>query len=80
MKTTGIVRKIDNLGRIVVPKEIRKVHGWTVGTTMEFYVTEEGMAFKPFVAQCAACRGSMKELVQVKNIHVCKDCLSEVKE
>ena len=42
MKATGIVRSVDNLGRIVVPKEIRRELGWTDGTPIEVFIDDEG--------------------------------------
>jgi AbrB family looped-hinge helix DNA binding protein len=48
MKALGIVRRIDNLGRIVLPKEVRDANGWGVGTPIEMFSTEEGMLIKPY--------------------------------
>ncbi len=42
MKDTGIVRRIDELGRIVIPKEMRRVLRLNVGTQMEIYTNEQG--------------------------------------
>lgn len=38
MKALGIVRNIDHLGRIVVPKEVRKIQGWDANTPMEMFM------------------------------------------
>jgi AbrB family looped-hinge helix DNA binding protein len=48
MKALGIVRRIDSLGRIVLPKEVRDANGWEVGTPIEMFSTEEGMFIKPY--------------------------------
>ena len=48
MKATGIVRKIDDLGRIVLPKEIRDSEGWNSGQPMEMFMIEEGMVIRPY--------------------------------
>ncbi|MGD6899310.1 AbrB/MazE/SpoVT family DNA-binding domain-containing protein [Bacillus infantis] len=42
LKTLGIVRKIDDLGRVVVPMEIRKANGWVNGTPVEMFGDQEG--------------------------------------
>ena len=42
MKTTGIIRRIDELGRIVVPKEIRRSLGIKEGDPLEFFTNREG--------------------------------------
>ncbi|SSS88656.1 Transition state regulatory protein AbrB [Acinetobacter baumannii] len=38
MKALGIVRNIDHLGRVVVPKEVRKIQGWDANTPMEMFM------------------------------------------
>ena len=48
MKSTGIVRCIDDLGRVVIPKEIRKNIGVKEGDQMEIFVTEAGVCFMPY--------------------------------
>ena len=42
MKATGIVRRIDELGRIVIPKEIRRTHKIREGTPLEIYSSDNG--------------------------------------
>lgn len=51
MKALGIVRKIDNLGRIVIPKEVRDNHGWKSGQAMEMFMTEDGLVMKDYRAE-----------------------------
>lgn len=48
MKALGIVRNIDNLGRIVIPKEVRKANGWGINTPMEMFASEEGLMIRPY--------------------------------
>lgn len=50
MKATGIIRRFDDLGRIVVPKEIRRRLGISEGTPMELFLTEDGdgVVFKKY--------------------------------
>ncbi|TFE02863.1 AbrB/MazE/SpoVT family DNA-binding domain-containing protein [Jeotgalibacillus salarius] len=48
MKALGVVRKIDELGRIVIPKEIRRINGWDTGQPMEFYTDEKGLVIKAY--------------------------------
>lgn len=50
MKTTarGIIRRIDDLGRIVIPKEIRRKFKINEGAPLEIYITEEGILLKPY--------------------------------
>lgn len=58
MKATGMVRKVDELGRIVLPKELRTNLGLDIGTPMEFYVNGEYIIVKKYDAA-----GSVAELV-----------------
>ncbi|MED3865268.1 AbrB/MazE/SpoVT family DNA-binding domain-containing protein [Priestia megaterium] len=48
MKATGIVRKIDALGRVVIPIELRKSYGLDVGTPIEILSGDEGLLMRPF--------------------------------
>lgn len=48
MKAIGIVRKIDDLGRVVIPKEIRRVNGWDEGQPMEFFVEGNALVLKAY--------------------------------
>ena len=48
MKATGIIRRVDDLGRIVLPKEIRRNSGITEGTPMEIYTTSDGIVLKKY--------------------------------
>ena len=48
MKATGIVRRIDDLGRVVIPKEIRRAMGIREGDPLEIYTTENGVVFQRY--------------------------------
>lgn len=48
MKATGILRRIDDLGRVVIPKEIRKHFGIRDGDTLELYTTDKGICLVPY--------------------------------
>jgi transcriptional pleiotropic regulator of transition state genes len=48
MKALGIVRKIDDLGRVVVPKEVRDTQGWKSGQALEMFMSNEGLVMKPY--------------------------------
>jgi AbrB family looped-hinge helix DNA binding protein len=48
MKALGIVRKIDDLGRVVIPKEVRRINGWETGTPLEMFATDEGVFIKEY--------------------------------
>lgn len=48
MKATGIVRRIDDLGRIVIPKEIRRTHGIKEGEPLELFVDGSSIIFRKY--------------------------------
>ena len=50
MKATGIVRRIDDLGRVVIPREIRRTLGIKEGDPLELYTIDGGLAFKKYQA------------------------------
>lgn len=50
MKATGIVRRIDELGRIVIPKEIRRSLRLREGDPLEIYTIDGGVCFKPYTS------------------------------
>lgn len=62
MKATGIVRKIDELGRIVIPMEVRRSQNWQVGTPMEMFMSEEGMVIRKFKSSLSQHGEVLKEL------------------
>ena len=49
MKATGIVRRIDDLGRVVIPKEIRRTMNIREGDPLEIFTAKEGIVFAPYV-------------------------------
>lgn len=58
MKATGVVRKVDDLGRVVVPKEVRKVMGIASGDPLEIYVDNDCIVLKKYDAV-----GDMEQLL-----------------
>lgn len=78
MKNTGIVRKLDSLGRITLPIETRRTLGLKEREPLEMYTEGDTIclrAYKPEKA-CAHC-GSIDEVVTVGESHICKQCLDK---
>ena len=73
MKSTGIVRNVDELGRIVIPKEIRKKFNIEIKDPIEIYVDGSSIVLKKYLPNCIFC-GSSKELVSYKDKLVCSNC------
>jgi bifunctional DNA-binding transcriptional regulator/antitoxin component of YhaV-PrlF toxin-antitoxin module len=51
MKKLGIVRKLDDLGRIVIPMEVRRTHNWEKNAPMEMFISEQGLVIRKFQDQ-----------------------------
>ena len=78
MKSTGIVRKIDELGRIVVPKEIRKVNDINEGDAMEIFVDGESVILRKYQPACVFCNEA-RETISYKGKKICNKCLEDIK-
>lgn len=73
MKSTGIVRKVDELGRIVIPMELRKVFGIEVKDPLEIYVEEDRIILSKYQPVCVFC-GDPQGVIEFKNKSVCRLC------
>lgn len=76
MKTTGMVKKMDDLGRLVIPKEIRNALG-IEKESVEFYVDGDALIVKKWVAHCVFC-GETENLIEYKEKLVCASCRKEL--
>ena len=77
MKNTGIVRKVDELGRVVVPKELRRQLGIGDNDPVEIYMDEDKIILKKYQPCCHFC-ASEEELVDFKGKKICTLCLAEL--
>ena len=77
MKATGVVRKIDELGRIVLPIELRRTLDLEVKDSMEIFVDEDTIVLKPYHPSCIFC-GEARNVVNYKGKNICQGCLDEL--
>ena len=77
VKSTGVVRKIDELGRIVLPSELRRVFGIHEGDELEISVDGEHIILNKRHDVCLFC-SSDEGLVQFKDRKVCAQCAAEL--
>ena len=73
MKATGIVRQIDELGRIVLPVDIRRERGIEPKDGLEIYVDGEYIVMQKHHPHCLFCGGT-EELCNFKGKLVCRSC------
>lgn len=74
MKATGIVRRVDELGRIVLPVELRRTLDIEEKDQLEIFLEEDKIILRKFDPACLFCGGS-QELVTYKGKNVCQRCL-----
>lgn len=78
MKSTGIVRKVDELGRIVIPIELRRALDIAIKDALEIYVNEDEIILKKYQPACIFC-GNARDVEYFKGKRICKDCLQSLK-
>ena len=76
MKATGIVRATDQLGRIVIPKEIRKEFKINEGDTLEIFTKGDNIILKKYTPGCHCCK-NMDELTEVLGLKLCPSCIKK---
>lgn len=77
LKSTGVVRKVDELGRIVIPIELRRTMGIEEKDALEIYVDNEKIILKKYEPACIFC-GNAEDVVNYKGKNLCKNCLTEL--
>ena len=78
MKSTGIVRKLDELGRITLPIELRRTLDIAEKDALEIYVSDDSIILKKYEPSCIFC-GNSKDVVSFKGKNICPKCLEELK-
>lgn len=78
MKSLGTVRKVDELGRIVLPIETRKRLGLEAKDPVEIFVEKDRIILKKYEPACIFC-GDSNNVVMYKEKRICKNCLEELK-
>lgn len=77
MKSTGIIRRVDELGRVVLPIELRNKFGITEKDPMEIYVDGSSIILKKYEPNCIFC-GSSKNLVNYEGKMICEKCAEKI--
>ena len=78
MKSTGIVRKVDELGRIVLPIEIRKIMDINIKDPVEIFTDDDKIILKKYQPSCVFC-GNADNVVYFNNKRICTSCLEKLK-
>ncbi len=77
MKSTGIIRRVDELGRVVIPIEIRNQFNIVEKDPIEIYVDRSSIILKKFEPNCIFC-GNTKNLIEYNDKLICEDCSKKI--
>ena len=77
MKSTGIVRKVDELGRIVIPIEMRRTLGVDSHDPIEMSVDGESIILRKYAPGCVFC-GNPNEIIDFHGKRICRDCIRDM--
>ena len=79
MKATGIVRKIDELGRIVLPIETRNVMNIKTKDSLEIYTDDDRIVLRKYEPACMFC-GSADDTTRYSGRLICKECFEKIQK
>lgn len=79
MKSTGVVRKVDELGRIVLPIELRRSLDIAEKDALEIYVDGEQVILKKYQPACVFCEEA-RDISNYKGKNICSECMKDIKE
>lgn len=79
MKSTGIVRKVDELGRIVLPIELRRTLGIEEKDRIEIFADGESIILRKYQPACIFCDNA-KDIINYKGKNICPDCIRAMNE
>ena len=77
MKSTGIIRKVDDLGRIVLPIELRRMLDIAERDELEIYVEQDRIILHKYEPACIFC-GSSEDLISYQDKNVCRECIKKM--
>lgn len=77
MKSTGVVRRVDDLGRIVIPIELRRTLDIDIKDALEIYTEGECVILKKYSPACIFC-GEAKNVINYKGKNLCSKCINEI--
>ena len=79
MKKTGIIRRLDQLGRVVLPIELRRGMGWNEHDRIEIFVEDDRVILQKYEPNCLFCGGT-KNLKEFRGKQVCARCVEKMGE
>lgn len=81
MRSTGIVRKVDELGRLTIPKEIRRMLNIKDNVdSFEMFTEGNTLILRKYSPSCVFCNSFETDMVSYKGMNVCKSCIKSLNE
>lgn len=80
MKSTGMIRNVDGLGRIVLPKELRKTFGVTTDTPLEIFSDGDSIVLRRYkpAGSCDLCGEVTGDTMEYRGMHICAACRAAI--
>ncbi len=77
MRPSGIIRKVDTLGRVVIPKEIRQLLDISHGDPIEIYTDKSTIVLKKYEPSCIFC-GTVTNITSFNGHTICPECIARM--
>ncbi|GAB2698853.1 AbrB/MazE/SpoVT family DNA-binding domain-containing protein [Paenibacillus thermoaerophilus] len=77
MRPAGVVRKVDQLGRIVLPKSLRKRYRMNEGDPVEILVQGDNILLERYRPKCIFC-SSTEHISEYREKYICRSCMGEL--
>ena len=77
MKSTGMVRRVDKLGRVVIPIELRRTMNIEIKDELELFVDGGSIILQKYLPACVFC-GNANDIAVFHSLNVCKKCRAEI--
>ena len=78
LKSIGVVRKVDELGRIVIPMELRRTMNIDIKDALEIYTDGERVVLQKYAPGCSICGAVQNDLVVQAGKQFCPDCIKQL--
>ena len=79
MKSTGVVRKVDELGRIVLPKELRTILGINEKDSIEIFTDGDRIVLQKYQPACTFCNNA-NDVIYFNGKRICAECIAKIKD
>lgn len=77
MEATGIVRKVDSLGRVVIPRELRRLMDINEGDALEIFKSKNSIVFRKYSTSCSIC-GNSEKVKRYNGVGICESCREKI--